>query len=304
MQALRRAFDITPFLKLSPRVKTLAKNGIARTMDLTGLSWAAHRWQVARHSPFIRVINMHDVPPSRAADFDRQLVFYKKRFVPVGYDDLLAFIDGRWTPSRPGLLITFDDGLKSHADVAAPLLEKHGFVGWFFVPIGFVDAPRDQQAEYGRKNLIWWSKAPGDDLGAMTWDDVRRLDQRHVIGCHTWTHIRLSDQLTPEQIEHEIIASKARLEQELGHDVSVFCWVGGEEWSYSAAAAQAIRRAGYRLSFMNARAVVRPGTNPLQLHRICIEPSDPPYFVRYLLSGLLDALYAAQRRRINALTAT
>src|SRR5262249_28296934 len=155
--------------------------------------------------------------PSHAKQFERQLRFLKRRYVPTDRQGLSELLAGRWQHDRPGLLITFDDGLKSHSEVVAPLLEKHGFIGWFFVPIDFVDTPRAKQREYGKEHYIFWGTGPGDDLGAMTWDDVRRVDRNgHVIGCHTKTHVRLSTSLTPEELDREIPQAKRRLEQELG----------------------------------------------------------------------------------------
>src|SRR5689334_16033696 len=129
-------------------LRKTAQHGLALGMDVSGLNWWLHRRQLTR-LPFIRIVNYHDVPPCHARSFERQLQFFKRRFVVTnrcGLQDLLA---GHWSYDRPGLLITFDDGLKSHAQVAAPLLEKYGFSGWFFVPTEFVDTPRERQREYG-----------------------------------------------------------------------------------------------------------------------------------------------------------
>lgn len=296
------ALDITRFLRMSPALKEATKVAVARSFEVSGLNSALHRLQVAALSPFIRVVNYHDVPPSMAKEFEAQLLYLKERFTPIGYEDLLAFHAGQLELERPGVIVSFDDGLRSQAEVAAPLLEKHGFVGWFFVPTGFVDARPEEHHAFGAVNKITWSTLPGDDLGAMSWEQVRDLDRRHVIGCHTHSHVRLSSKLGPDRLREEIFESKKRLEHELGREVPVFCWVGGEEWSYSADAARAIRDAGYRIAFMNAKSVIRPSTDLLQLHRVALEPANPLWFVGYRLSGFLDVAYAAQRRRVNRLT--
>lgn len=285
------------------RVKEAIKLSLAGSFQITGLNWALHRLQLAALSPFIRIVNYHDVPRAMASTFEEQLLFYRKRFVPVGRQELEYLLAGRWSSAKPGILLTFDDGLASHAQVVAPLLEKHGFSGCFFVPIDFIDAQPEDHEAYGRDHRIGWSPlAAADERHAMTWDDVRRLDHRHTIGCHTHTHVRLSDKLTPDELDHEIKESKQRLEAELGHEVDVFCWVGGEEWSYSSGAAKAIRDAGYRLSFMNTKALARQHTDPLQLHRVHVEGQHPIWFVRYILSGFFDVIYAAERSRVNRLT--
>jgi len=279
------------------------KLALARTFDALGLNAALLRLQRAWFGPHVRIVNYHDVPPSRAAEFEAQVRFFADRFAPVGFRDLLALQRGEWTARQAGLVLSFDDGLRSHAEVVAPILERYGFVGWFVVPVGFVEAPASEQAAFARAHQIHAAAEYSDARLALSWDDVRRLDAKHIVGCHTWNHTRLASTLPPDQLEHEIPGAKRRLEEELGHAVELFAWVGGEEWAYSAEAARAVRRAGFRLGFMTNNAVVRPGCDLLQLQRTNLEADFSPALVRFHLCGFLDALYAPKRARVNHLTA-
>ena len=101
----------------------------------------------------------------------------------------------------------------------------------------------------------------------------------------------------------KIRASRGLLEEKLAGPVDVFAWVGGEEWSYSAEAAQIIRDVGYKWSFMTNSAVIHARTDALQLQRSNLESDNPASVVRLQLSGLMDLMYAAKRRRVNRLTA-
>ncbi|MEO2003488.1 MAG: hypothetical protein ABGY41_05270, partial [Candidatus Poribacteria bacterium] len=112
----------------------MIKTALATTFDWTGLNAGLLALQRARIRPHIRCINYHDVPQAEAAAFEDQLRFYSKHFAPVGHDDLLALHEGSWERDKPGLLLSFDDGLQSHVDVAAPLLEKYGMTGGCMVP--------------------------------------------------------------------------------------------------------------------------------------------------------------------------
>ena len=67
-------------------------------------------------------------------------------------------------------------------------------------------------------------------------------------------------------------------------------------------AARLIEEAGYAVSFMTNSAPVRPGTDLLHLQRTNIEARDPDWLVRFQLSGLLDVLYTAKRRRVDRVT--
>lgn len=236
---------------------------------------------------FIRAVNYHGTPAVDADSFRRQLEYYRKRFVPCGQSQLAAFLErGEWDADKPGLIVSFDDGLRTNYEVAAPLLEQYGFVGWFFVPTDFVEAGR-------------WP----DGRPAMSWDDLRELCDRHVVGCHTRTHHRLTATTPDAQLDDEINSAKHVLEAGLRRRVDVFCWVGGEERSYSAAAAQRIDRAGYRFSFMSCSHPVTRETDPLHLHRTHIESSWPLDLVRLQLSGVADWASARKRQRVDRLTA-
>ena len=270
---------------------------LARTLDVSGLNAALLRLQAAGSGPHIRALNYHDVPVWQADAFEAQLRFFSDRFVPVGLDDLTALLDGTWHHPKPGLILSFDDGVRSHAAVVAPLLEKYGFAGWFFVPAGFIDTPAERQAAYAEEHNISAGGADAGEPPALTWDEIRDLDRRHVIGCHTLHHERLRSSLTEEELEREIVVAKQRLEGELGRPLSVFAWVGGEEWAYSAAAAAMIRKAGFRISFMTNSAVIRPGNDPFQLQRTNVEASYPASLTRFQLSGFMDLVYAGKRRR-------
>lgn len=251
---------------------------------------------------FIRAVNYHGTPQHMAPGFRRQLEFFAQHYSAVTLEDLRGLLhDGRWNKPRPGLLISFDDGLRSNYEIAAPLLEEFGFCGWFFVPTDFVDCPPAEQGRFAQAHSIHIDSTSraADGRGAMSWDEVRRLDGRHVIGCHTCTHCRLTAEVPEAQLRREIVDSKKILEQALGHEVEVFCWVGGEERAYTAAAAALIREAGYGFSFATCSSPLRSGTNPLQLHRTNLEANWPLSLVRFQLCGVADWFNRGKRARVN-----
>lgn len=280
------------------------KRWLARGLDATGALGAMLRAQSwAMPGGYVRVVNYHGTAPETRDALAAQLAFYARAFTPVTRDDLdRLFATGRWHKDRPGLIVSFDDGLRSNADVAAPLLEAHGFVGWFFVPTDFVDEPAETQVAFARAHQIQ-VVAPEGERVALSWSELRDLTSRgHVVGAHTRSHVRLSRALPEDSLRREIAGSRARVEEMLGGACDTFCWVGGEEHSYSAEAARAVREAGYRYGFMTNNAPVTAGTDPLQIQRTNVESSWPVEVVRFQLSGLMDVLYAPKRRRVNALT--
>lgn len=247
------------------------------------LAWGPH---------YLRVLNYHATPQHDEGGLARQLGFYLEHFDPAGPADLDACLDGRPAGERPKLLITFDDGYRSNYDVAAPLLEKHGFHAWFFLPEAEIAADRAEAD-------IAFAKSHDESEPRMSWPEVRALETRgHRVGCHTRTHIRLADGLPAARLADEITQAGRDVGQRLGRPVEDFCWVGGEEFSYGADAFDEIRRAGYRRVFMTNLYPVLPGSSPIWIQRTNVEASWPLDQVKFYLSGLMDLAYAPKRRRL------
>lgn len=288
--------EATPHPFREPRLNP-RKRQLARALDRAGVLSALLRVQQLR-LPYLRCLNYHSLPPRWAHGLDRQLSWFREHFVPVGPKEFFDLCDGHWPHDRPGLLISFDDGCRTHAEVAAPLLEKHGLVGWFFVPSAFPDVPIAEQWDFAREHSISaWSD--GEPRVALTWDQVRHLDRHHVVGSHTLEHVRLAADLGEEELRRQIVGGKEQLEAQLGHAVDTFAWVGGEEWSYSAPAAKLIAEAGFRAAFGTNNAAFRPGGDLLRIERTNVEAFYPPDVLRFQISGLLDLAYVPKRRRLR-----
>ncbi len=241
---------------------------------------------------YIRAINYHGTPKKYQYNFEKQLIFFKQNYATVNLIDLENLLNGKWEKEKPGLIISFDDGLKSNYTIAAPLLEKYGFTGWFFIPVGLIGTGRCKDFHHtGNK-----------DCSYMSWREIFKLSQSHIIGCHTLTHYRLSNPISDEKLEQEIVESKKILEDKLNSKNNIFCWVGGEEETYTAKAAKYIYEAGYKYSFMTNNKLIFPGTNRFQLQRTNIEADWLLSLVKFYLSGFMDIIYTRKRNRINKIT--
>lgn len=113
------------------------------------------------------------------------------------------------------LSYTFDDGLRDHYTLAAPMLEEFGFLGTFFI-IGKVVAETDELAA---------AKKPGAH-GAVSWAQIKDLAARgHEIGNHSWSHRQLV-KCTPEELTEEIERNRTVLTEKLGVAPLTFCYPG------------------------------------------------------------------------------
>lgn len=71
--------------------------------------------------------------PSRRA-FEEQVDFLCREYIPLRPDKLASFFGVSDDGDEIYFLLTFDDGLREHADFAGPLLADRGLSGLFFIP--------------------------------------------------------------------------------------------------------------------------------------------------------------------------
>ena len=103
----------------------------------------------------------------------------------------------------------------------------------------------------------------------MRWDELRDLAGRGIeMGSHTLSHAHLT-RLSDAELDDELTAAKAKIEEALGRPCRLLAYPYGEE---DARVQAAVRRAGYEAAFaLPGRS--RP-VNPLALPRIGVYRSD------------------------------
>ena len=251
--------------------------------------------------PFIHVVTYHDTPHSSLEEFRKHLEWYSKNYINCNYKNLILFLNKKtWKYSKPGLIISFDDGLRSNYDFAIPLLEEFGFTGWFMIPPSFIDQKETYQEKFAKERLIDYSQLYSDGRIAMDWDELRDINLRgHVITCHSMNHTRLSEKLDNKELRNEIIDSKLRFKDELGINIDIFTWVGGEEWTYSKNAFKLmVNNENYNMIFCTNCAPILSNQNPFFLERYHIDSHYPINMLRFILGGFYDQLYLFKRKRI------
>lgn len=207
-----------------------------------------------RRGDFVRTVNFHATPARRASEYDRQMALFARFFAPVRAADLDAFVDdGVWSSERPGLLPLVFEARRDNHDVLAPILERHGFIGWFFPTSEWSSIAKDRQRSYAVEHRILLAEDERQDARvAMSWDQMRSLrDRGHVFGCHTRSHQWVDAQTPDTVLEEEITLAKSELEAELGLEIPYFVWRRGAEIGVSPRADAVLRRAGFRYLFSN-----------------------------------------------------
>lgn len=205
--------------------------------------------------PLIRAVNFHSSSRARSAHYDRQLGEYSRSFSSVNEDELGEYLStGAWHKNKPGLIVSVFEGYRNSYEVLNPLIEKHGFIGWYWVITGFINTGVPEQLAYAEHHDIdMLTHEYSDGRYALTWDELRQLDRsKHVIACHTRSHTLLSalDEATRRE---EIIGSQAEFKKHLGHPVRSFVSLTGPAYGEDALTDSLVESAGFEFVFSNFR---------------------------------------------------
>ncbi len=235
---------------------------------------------------YIRIINYHSTSKDKVDDFESQLVYYKKHFNNVEYAQFEEFLQKKFFfTEKPGIMICFDDGCLDNYEVAAPLLEKYGFTGYFFIPSAYM-GKGIATSDYDLNRKF------------MNWKNIKDLKRRnHVIGSHTKNHHRINVNDTTEMICDEIVSSKDDIESNLEQRTDIFCWVGGEEYTYTKQAMDMIKQY-YKYSFITMASKVRSFSDPYFLPRTNVESYWPLHIIKFQIWGPMDIISKSKRKRV------
>jgi peptidoglycan/xylan/chitin deacetylase (PgdA/CDA1 family) len=120
---------------------------------------------------------------------------------------------------RRAVVLSFDDGFRSHVRVALPALREHGWSGVLNLAVSHLEPHGDLRSAAVRRML------------RAGWE----------LGSHTLTHPDLT-KLGDQQLEREVRGSRTALRDRFAVDVDVFCYPSGR---YDARVVAAVRDAGY-----------------------------------------------------------
>jgi peptidoglycan/xylan/chitin deacetylase (PgdA/CDA1 family) len=185
------------------------------------------------------------------------------------------------------VVVTFDDGTADFADVALPILERHGVCATLYAATGFIDDGVDFPD--GGRPLSWSALRDACATGLVD------------VGSHTHRHVLL-DRISPAVAAEELDRSVGLIADRLGRPAVDFAYpkaVAGTPENarlvrdrFRSAALAGTRVNPYTSSQSSRR------TDPQRLARSPIQVSDGmQYFERKLAGGM--ALEDSFRRAIN-----
>lgn len=223
----------------------------------------------------------HRVVPKPASIYDLTPAMLEKQIqylLVAGYQPITAlqYVQlqkyPRFFPDKP-VVLTFDDGTKSHFQYVFPLLQKYKIKATFFVYPG---------------NIVSKSKLQ------LTWAELKKMARAGMdIQSHTFSHPFLTKtQFKPDDpryltwLDRELKESKRVLEEHLKIKVDLLAYSYG--WYNNIVEAKAIE-AGYQGMFTVNWGVNRIDENPLRLKRRAVSSHlSQLELERYLTSKPLD----------------
>jgi len=222
-------------------------------------------------------------------DFAKQVAYLAESgYTPVSLAQLCDCMEGTTPmPDKP-VHITFDDGFTCVLEHAAPILHRHRFPATMFALSDRLGGTND-----------WMTCRGFPERTILSVDGLRALEAAgFTIGSHTRTHARLTD-LAEKDAEDEIMASRAKLEEQLGHAIDYFAYPFG---AFNQTVRDIAARAGYRAACSTRSGFNRVGEDPYLLRRIDVFGTDRLWqFKQKLTFGTNDASlmyplrYAARR---------
>ncbi|CAK0769259.1 hypothetical protein CCP3SC15_30001 [Gammaproteobacteria bacterium] len=233
-------------------------------------------------SVWLRFPFYHHVFADERRGFVRHLEAMRQYGEFISLDQALGLLasgrpyDGRY------FCLTFDDGFRNILTHAAPILAEREITAAIFVVSNLVS---DNIGDWGTQqdNFFGPNRLPAEFL---SWDDCRALSASgFTIGSHSANH-RHFIELSATEVEHELSASKAQIEQALGQPCHHFCcpWgKPGRDFKPERDPALAAQL-GYR-SFLTTRwGSVEASDSPFSIRRVGLVARYGLSQLRYFLS--------------------
>jgi len=256
----------------------------AAKRTLLGLGHYKRRLRANRF-PGVAVLCYHAVRPDdwpagrmvfeglhvRAAELDAHCRVLTSMCHPISFARWRAALDGGPPLPERAVLVTFDDGYRTVATVAQPILKRHGVPFTVFVCSTPVEertyfwydavALRDGEKEVQRLKRVpfeEWSiathaarreVAENDPHAPLTIGEIGELGQNGVeLGGHTASHPILARADCAEQ-HSEILRNRTSLEAWAARPVKAFAYPNGEPSDYSRETVSILTALGFASAF-------------------------------------------------------
>ena len=254
--------------------------------------------------------------------FDRQMALLKRWFRILPLSLAVRRLQDETLPARAAC-ITFDDGYADNAELALPVLRRHGLHATFFIASAYLNGgrmwnddviahvrrsaegtPAQQRAAIDRmlrqfkylpfderQAAVAALKPPRGDELMMRSDQISALLAAGMeIGAHTHRHPILAA-MPDEQARADIAEGKAALEAITRAPVTLFAYPNGKPGvDYTRRHVDMVGAMGFEAAVSTTAGAAYPGSDVLQLPRFTPWEQDRPRFLLRLLESRLRAV--------------
>jgi peptidoglycan/xylan/chitin deacetylase (PgdA/CDA1 family) len=161
----------------------------------------------------VPILCYHRITDGRKGDYTVSLATFSahmKILADSGYHSISPaqlydyLVYNKDLPKKP-VMITFDDSREEHSAIAAPVMEKVGFRGVFFI----------MTITYNKKNY-------------MTKEQIAQLAKAgHTIGLHSWDHTMVTKYKEASDWQKQVAEPKEKLEKIVDRAVEYWAYPNG-----------------------------------------------------------------------------
>ncbi|SAL12163.1 polysaccharide deacetylase [Caballeronia sordidicola] len=245
----------------------------------------------------VPVLMYHHVSPAAGAvtvspaNFaDQMAMLAREGYTTLGARAFSAYLAGEPVPEK-SVVLTFDDGYLDNWVHAHPVLAQHGFTAIGFLVSGWVNdgpvRPNTASASSNVPELLGHTESKAaieageTDKVIARWSEIHAMREAGTFEFHSHTHThtrwdRVSTDAAAKRagLRHDLLRSRATLEENLGEASDHLCWPQGYfDTDYLEEAAAA----GFRHLY-----TVQPGTNtqhgdPGNIFRLDVRNKPAPW---------------------------
>lgn len=221
----------------------------------------------------------------KTSAFEEQMKWLKTNgYTVISLDTASQYMQGK-IKSIPAksVVITVDDGHKSvYSDMS-------GVVKKYKIPV----------------TLFIYPSAISNAKYAMTWEQLRELEKtgHFRVESHTYWHPNfkkekktLSKEEYAKSVDKQLVGSKKKLEEKMGHEIKYLAWVFG---IYDDELLVDAKKAGYAMSFTIDRKHASSADNPMALGRYMVVSKHDIKAFEGMVNGFEDRLPPAKKEVVK-----
>lgn len=181
--------------------------------------------------PGIHILNSHFVTPNYISKFDEYIFEeFIQRILKyaeiISLQEAVDLIDKMQFDNKIYVALTFDDGFEECYSIIAPIIEKYGSKGAFFINANYIESDVAYQIKFNERTNTFTKKP-------MNWSQVKELHNRgHLIGSHNLDHTDFGE-LCELDLDYQLKENKRILENQLNYNCEFFAWTYGSMSNFS-----------------------------------------------------------------------